>query len=84
MANLIANEFLPIVEQCRGCERIITQAALTPKVPDIDYCRACIDPSFKWKNGKCNLATHIKVKEKAKVHVDPIKASKKMMGVKKK
>jgi hypothetical protein len=59
-----------IVEQCEGCKR-------SEKFPSGWYCNACPDPSVKWKNGNCNLATHVSsivVGKKAKVN--PIKASK--------
>ena len=50
------------------------------EVPEVRRCVACINPESKWRNGNCNLATHI-VKEEAKEvkHVDPIKKSKQMM-----
>ncbi len=58
------------VEACDGCNR-------TSEHSSGWYCMACPDPSQKWKNGKCNLATH--VKEEIKVEtakLNPLKASK--------
>ena len=41
------------------------------------YCTAAPDPSLKWKNGNCNIATHVKIAEAAKKQkINPIKASK--------
>jgi hypothetical protein len=41
------------------------------------YCTAAPDPSLKWKNGSCNMATHIKTTvETQKQKLNPIKASK--------
>jgi hypothetical protein len=41
------------------------------------YCKAAPDPSLKWKNGSCNMATHIKTTtETKKQKINPIKASK--------
>lgn len=34
------------------------------------------DPELKWKNGNCNLATHVVVEAKKKQKINPIKASK--------
>lgn len=60
----------PIIEQCEGCQRIVE--CETGK-----FCTAAPDPAMKWKNGNCNLATHIKVVvETKKQKINPIKASK--------
>lgn len=59
-----------IVEQCSGCRR-------GSEFSGGWYCTACPDPSVKWKNGQCNLATHVAsaaVSRKAKIN--PLKASK--------
>ena len=59
-----------IVEKCDGCHR---GAEYTSGW----YCGACPDPSLKWKNGNCNLATHVKLASgSAKAKVNPLKASK--------
>jgi hypothetical protein len=59
-----------IVEQCNGCRRKAEYA-------NSWYCTACPDPSVKWKNGNCNLASHVSapVKETAQ-KINPLKASK--------
>ena len=59
-----------IVEQCDGCQKIV-------EYPTGKYCMSFLDPSSKWKNGTCPMATHIKVetKEESK-KINPIKASK--------
>ena len=59
----------PVVEECQGCKRVADFAAG-------QYCNATPEPSSKWKNGKCNLATHIKEEATAKVKINPLKASK--------
>jgi len=59
-----------IVEQCKGCKRVA-------EISKGWFCEATPNPSMKWKNGNCNLATHISggpVAVKAKVN--PLKASK--------
>jgi len=61
---------LPIIDECRGCARASEFKIGT-------YCTAAPDPSLKWKNGNCNIATHIKAAESAKKQkINPIKASK--------
>ena len=59
-----------IVEQCNGCSR-------TSNFASGWYCTACPDPAVRWKNGKCNLATHVKNIAKAEdTRINPLKASK--------
>ena len=59
-----------IVEQCNGCNR-------GTEFSSGWYCTACPEPSLKWKNGNCNLATHLAVESiKAKTKINPLKASK--------
>ena len=59
-----------IVEQCNGCKRNAQHASGW-------YCSACPEPAIKWKNGNCNLATHIEATPAAKkTKVNPLKASK--------
>jgi hypothetical protein len=61
---------LPIIEKCEGCKRVKEYEAGR-------YCIACPDPGAKWKNGNCNLATHVvEEKTKSKTKINPIKASK--------
>jgi hypothetical protein len=58
------------IEACEGCARTIEFSSGW-------YCAACPEPSIKWKNGRCNLATHVKGEVKTeKVKVNPLKASK--------
>ena len=60
----------PAVEQCEGCGR-------TTEFSSEKYCMSVADPSNKWKNGNCNLATHVVyVDDKPKQKINPIKASK--------
>lgn len=59
-----------IVEQCNGCKR-------TSEITTGWYCSACPDPSLKWKNGNCNLATHVSNgSSESKAKINPLKASK--------
>lgn len=60
----------PIVEQCNGCSR--------PQQFEAGwYCASCPEPSKKWKNGNCNLATHVVKEAKASGQkINPLKASK--------
>jgi len=65
---------LAIAEACSGCGR--SQEFATGW-----YCTSCPDPSIKWKNGNCNLATHIVIEPvAAKAKVNPLKASKRAAG----
>ena len=60
----------PIIDQCEGCERIV-------EYPTGKYCMSFLDPSVKWKNGSCNMATHIQTNTKKETNkVNPLKASK--------
>jgi len=59
-----------IVENCEGCDRILD-------LPSGKYCRTYPDPALKWKNGRCNFATHVKTGSgKTSVKINPLKASK--------
>jgi hypothetical protein len=59
-----------IVEQCDGCQRIV-------EYPTGKYCAKFLDPSAKWKNGACSMATHIKTEIKQETKkINPLKASK--------
>lgn len=50
----------PVVEECEKCWRIL---------PD-GTCNAYAFPKAKWRNGPCNLASHVRVEEeKTKVKV---------------
>ena len=59
-----------IVESCNGCNR-------TVEVSSRWYCTAFPEPSVRWKNGSCNMASHVAaaVSEK-KAKLNPLKASK--------
>ena len=59
-----------IVDQCQGCNRGTEFSAGW-------YCSACPDPSVKWKNGNCNMASHVSAAtESTKAKINPLKASK--------
>ncbi|MFH1985944.1 MAG: PxxKW family cysteine-rich protein [Pseudomonadota bacterium] len=59
-----------VVESCQGCSR-------TEEYSSKWYCTACPEPSVRWKNGACNMATHVKEEALAKAHkINPLKASK--------
>jgi predicted amidophosphoribosyltransferase len=58
------------VETCNGCNRV-------QEFSSGWYCTACPEPSLKWKNGNCNLASHVTIeKAGAKQKINPLKASK--------
>lgn len=59
----------PVVESCQGCTKTVT---LSQGV----YCQSCPEPEIKWKNGSCNLATHVKTNTEKVVKLNPLKASK--------
>ena len=59
-----------VIESCDGCSR-------SKEFESGWYCSAAPDPSIKWKNGNCNIATHITTSVKQdKAKLNPIKASK--------
>ena len=60
-----------IVEQCQGCQRTVAHNSGW-------YCAACPEPELKWKQGRCNFATHTMAASEgaAKSKINPIKASK--------
>jgi hypothetical protein len=65
-----------IVEQCNGCGR-------QGQYSSGWYCTSCPEPSTKWRNGICNLATHISASAgspEAKQKINPLKASKRSAG----
>jgi hypothetical protein len=67
-----------IVENCEGCERVATGSIG-------QVCTAYPAPAKKWVEGICNFATHVKVEIKSEeLKVNPLKASKKAAGSKKK
>jgi hypothetical protein len=56
------------------CYPVVECKALT--LSEGTYCQSCPDPQIKWKNGSCNLATHIKSGTEKVVKLNPLKASK--------
>jgi hypothetical protein len=59
-----------IVEDCDGCNRKSQYSSGW-------YCSACPEPSIKWKNGICNLASHVSASgAEKKAKINPLKASK--------
>lgn len=59
-----------IVEECEGCDHILD-------LPTGRYCQSYPNPALKWKNGRCNFATHVKASSKnTSVRINPLKASK--------
>ncbi|MBW2645485.1 MAG: PxxKW family cysteine-rich protein [Deltaproteobacteria bacterium] len=59
-----------IVEECNGCGRAVEFATGW-------FCSTCPDPATKWKNGKCNFATHVKKEsQQGTIKINPLKASK--------
>ena len=67
-----------VVEDCQGCERIVDGSIG-------QVCSVAPSPQVKWAQGLCNMATHRKVEIKTvETKVNPLKASKKASGGKKK
>jgi hypothetical protein len=65
-----------IVEQCNGCSR-------QGQYGSGWYCSSCPAPSLKWRNGPCNLATHVSASASSSQNtqkVNPLKASKRSAG----
>ena len=59
-----------VVEGCNGCGRSV-------ELTSGWYCTTCPEPSMKWKNGSCNLATHVTVATSVTgTKINPLKASK--------
>lgn len=59
-----------IVEQCNGCNRTTEYSAKW-------YCMACPEPAVRWKNGVCNMASHVKAETNSNAaKINPLKASK--------
>ncbi len=58
------------IESCDGCNRKLENGSGW-------FCSACPDPEQKWKNGNCNLASHVTTATtQKKQKVNPLKASK--------
>ena len=59
-----------IVEQCEGCQKV-------QEFPAGKYCISFPEPAVKWRNGNCNMATHVKATNgKGNGRLNPLKASK--------
>lgn len=70
--------FQPVIDKCGGCGHIVEANAQ-------QFCQAYSIPSAKWRLGICNFATHVKPEiVTAKTRVNPLKASKRAAGGKKK
>lgn len=62
--------FLPIIEKCEGCERIV-------EAEGGKFCDTYMNPGAKWRLGICNFATHAKPEVTVvKIRVNPLKAAK--------
>ncbi|MBU0676156.1 MAG: PxxKW family cysteine-rich protein [Proteobacteria bacterium] len=76
-AKYTSGMFMPIIENCNGCERIV-------EAEGTSYCMSYINPDAKWKLGICNFATHVKPEiNMTTTKINPLKASKRAMGKKK-
>jgi len=63
---------------CEGCERIVTGTIG-------QVCSLAPSPTHKWAGGMCNFATHRRIEIKTEeLKTNPLKASKKAAGGKKK
>lgn len=70
MAKFSEGAFLPVIDKCEGCERIVEEAGNK-------YCDSYMNPAAKWRLGICNFATHAKPEVKVvKIRVNPLKAAK--------
>ena len=59
-----------VTESCSGCGRSVELSSGW-------YCASCPEPSLKWKNGSCNLATHVTRSTASNgTKINPLKASK--------
>ena len=68
--SYIGGSCLPVVDQCNGCKKTIELEAGV-------FCLASPDPPAKWRQGKCNMATHVAAAPAKKaIKINPLKASK--------
>jgi len=59
-----------VVENCEGCDRV-------KEYSSGKFCASYPQPEIKWRDGKCNFATHIKDEsQKVGKKVNALKASK--------
>jgi len=69
-AKFTDGSFLPVIEQCNGCERTVDAEGGR-------FCDTYMNPPAKWRLGICNFATHVKPEVKVvKIRVNPLKAAK--------
>ncbi|MCL2789928.1 MAG: PxxKW family cysteine-rich protein [Desulfobulbus sp.] len=69
-AKFTDGSFLPVIEQCSGCERAVDAEGGR-------FCDTYTNPAAKWRLGICNFATHAKPEVKVvKIRVNPLKAAK--------
>lgn len=60
----------PIIDKCENCGKIIEHESKK-------YCSVYPNPASKWLNGKCPMATHIKLElNENSQKINPLKASK--------
>jgi len=61
----------PIVETCSGCSNV-------ESFPQGEYCRVFAEPTLKWGNGNCNMASHLQKGQEQgpSKMLNPLKASK--------
>jgi hypothetical protein len=70
VAKFSDGSFLPVIEQCVGCERIV-------EADGNKFCDTYVNPGAKWRLGICNFATHAKPEVTiVKIRVNPLKAAK--------
>ena len=70
IAKFSEGSFLPVIDKCEGCERIV-------EAEGNKYCDSYMNPPAKWRLGICNFATHAKPEVKIiKIRVNPLKAAK--------
>jgi len=58
-----------VIDKCEGCGKIID-------FESGKYCKIYTDPVSKWLNGRCPMATHVKLEIKEAQKINPLKASK--------
>jgi hypothetical protein len=68
----------PIVDECAGCDYVITGPE-----PGPSHCSKCLVPAARWRGKKCNLASHVLLIVGKAKPLNPLKASKRAMEVKK-
>jgi hypothetical protein len=70
MAKFTDGSFLPIIEQCSGCDRAV-------EAEGGQFCDTYMNPAAKWRLGICNFATHAKPEvQVATIRINPLKAAK--------